>query len=229
MDTLSLFNGCQEFKIGDEILHFVSFHEGSKKIVYWEHEKSYGENTDTCKHMSISHLSFDILKELCIWDKLTPEDQERHGNGGQKRIQEIKERTSEGTGKKRVEKHPNVPEELTCITCNKTQKIVKSVLVARVEKQEISLEDYIKGFQCQACNPTKGRKANPKYAHLPKELVCKCGNKVATSAGAIVAKAEKLKITPEEVVKQYVCQTCNPTKGRKKGKKGNKGKRKKIV
>ena len=72
----------------------------------------------------------------------------------------------------------------------------------------------------------RGRRADPKYAHLPKELVCACGNKVATSPSQIVQRAKQKKVTPEEIVKNYQCQTCNPTKGRKKGQKIKRGKKK---
>jgi len=113
------------------------------------------------------------------------------------------------------------PTELVC-KCGAKISVSPSILNKRIEKLGITLEKYVKGYQCQKCHPTKGRKSNPDNAHLPKELVCKCGKQVKSSPSAIIAAAGRKKITPEEYVKKYRCQTCCPTKGRHKKGKGKK-------
>ena len=211
-----------EFEVDGKTLYFVRYHEKSKRIIYWERNKEYGSNVDTCKHMPISQLSSDTLKELKIWDELTEKDRSAYEKAAEVERVRVSEKM-ENARRGRKNRFPNIPDEMTCKTCGKVQKVQRSVTAAKIEKLGVLLDDYLKEWECQKCHPTKGRKANPEFAHLPKELVCKCGNKVSTSPSAIVAKAKKLKITPEEVVEQYQCQTCNPTKGR--GKRGKRGKK----
>jgi hypothetical protein len=129
----------------------------------------------------------------------------------------------------RRKKYENVPKELTCVQCKCTIEITPSVLAKKVEKLDIKakeagkpgilLVDYISDFHCKRCRPpVKGRKANPALAHLPTELVCGCGNKISVTPSYIVQRAKIKNITPEELVKNYKCQVCNPTKGKGKRK-----------
>jgi hypothetical protein len=90
------------------------------------------------------------------------------------------------------------------ILVNKVEKIAK-------QKQIIfTVEDYIKSFVCQKCHCTKGRKPNPEFANLPKELICACGKKASTNAYQLKAKAKKNNTTIDEIIKNYRCQTCCP-------------------
>jgi len=155
------------------------------------------------------------LEAAGIWKKLGKKAQ-------QEVIDDIESRKNavnthmEKMRKGRKKKYPNFPRELECVKCHAKVPTPPGVLAGRLEKLDLTLEKYLEKYQCQKCNPTKGRKANPKYAHLPKELVCKCGKKVKAQPSNIVKAAEKRGITPEKYIKQYQCQTCNPTKGRRK-------------
>ena len=62
----------------------------------------------------------------------------------------------------------------------------------------------------------RGRRPRSEYANLPYQLVCSCGKTVRTQPSQIVERAAKKNISPEEFIKQYRCQKCKPTKGKRK-------------
>lgn len=166
------------------------------------------------------------LKEVEVWNQLNQKMQDELTSYESNHTQNLQQRMNHARGKRR-ERFVGVPREAVCCKCGKKQPLSPANIIKRADKAGRSIENWIKEFQCQNCNGTKGRKANPKYAHLPKELVCACGNKVKTNSTAIISAAERRKITPEEYVKQYKCQVCCPSKGRhkrisKKGKGKNK-------
>jgi len=116
----------------------------------------------------------------------------------------------------------NIPTELTCIQCKAVIKSSLSVMAKRIERLGITAKEFTKQFRCQKCHPTKGRKSNPKYAHLPKEIACcKCGVIMKCAPSQIVQRAKSKKMTPEKFMKQYACQKCVCTKGRGRKKKDN--------
>lgn len=115
-----------------------------------------------------------------------------------------------------------IPKELTCRKCGSKTQSAPSNTHARAEAKGITVEEFLKQFVCQICEPRKrgrpagcGKKPNPEYANVPKELVCKCGNKVAVAQSALVKRANDKGMTVEAFVGQYKCQICHPTKGRK--------------
>lgn len=112
--------------------------------------------------------------------------------------------------------------ELKC-ACGKIVTYPASVVVKIIEKKKLTLEEYIKGYSCRKCSPCSsfGRKKNHNLP--PKvELKCKCGASVTYPASVVAKTIEKKKLTLEEYISDYHCQTCRPSKGRKKGKKGKK-------
>jgi hypothetical protein len=204
-----------------EELYFVKLLE-NRHIFAWESRYQDGGFSHYARRIPLSQVPIETLKQINIWDNLT--------DGEKSELQRLEEGEVQGTHahmekmrRRRRMKYEGVPREVVCCGCGLKQKMAPAQIVKRAEKEVRSIENWVKEFRCQKCNPVKrGRKADPKYAHLPKELVCKCGNKVNTSPSAIVTRAKKLGITPEEVVNQYVCQKCAPTKGRHKRKKSKK-------
>lgn len=65
----------------------------------------------------------------------------------------------------------------------------------------------------------KKPRRNLKAIDLPEMLVCqKCGAEQKLNKPYVVAKADKLGISVEDVVSGFECQKCTPTKGRKSSK-----------
>ena len=60
-------------------------------------------------------------------------------------------------GRKKNPRFEGVPNELTC-KCGKVVKTSPYQLVERADKKGMTVELFIEQFQCQKCNPTKGRK-----------------------------------------------------------------------
>jgi len=204
-----------ETKSGREY-HFIEFRKSHLHV--WKNGRgtSMGDGLVPVKDVSIA-----TLKKLVVWSKLPKTTQTE--------LTELEEaekiapvlRMAHARKHKR-NKYEGIPREVTCCKCGTKQSINPAYIVKRVDKLFTTVEKWCANYECRKCNPTpRGRKANPKYAHLPKELVCKCGNKVKTSATAIVGAAERRKITPEEYVEKYVCQSCHKTKGLGRGRTAN--------
>lgn len=198
---------------------FVSLEKPDVMIV----RKHWNENGLHCSQLGllrVHSVDIEVLKRYDIWPKLSTETQKSIENmtmAEKEAVNNLLEKARAG----RKQKYPNVPRELECITCHKKVSIPPSVLVARVEKiaktkgSTYIMDDYIKVFQCTKCVPVaRGRKANPLYAHLPKELVCKCGKRVSTNSTALAKAAGKKKITIEKYIESYRCQSCFPTRGK---------------
>lgn len=90
-------------------------------------------------------------------------------------------------------------------------------LPAKIKKEIIGVHEETKAERKERmAHARKQRKK--KYEGLPKELVCKCGKKVTANWSILNKKADKLGIPAVELAEKYLCQSCNPTKGRKKKK-----------
>jgi len=196
--------------------HFIEFRKPHLHV--WEDKKGNGISNGL---VPVKDVSIGTLKELVVWPKLSKDTQAE--------LTEIEEaekiapvlRMAHARKHKR-NKYEGIPREVTCCKCSSKQSINPAYVIKRADKLFTTVEKWCANYECRKCNPTpRGRKANPKYAHLPKELVCKCGNKVKTSATAIVGAAKRRKTTPEEYVEKYECQSCHKTKGLGRRRKAN--------
>jgi hypothetical protein len=185
-----------------------------------------GEHYEFFYHLKVHDVDVDNLKFLGVWDKLSKDLQERLIKGDIEQEVAVNEHM-EHMRKHRRNKYPNVPHEVTCKNCGVVQKMAPGMIVARAEKIAkekkiiFTAEDYIKAFVCQKCHSTKGRK--PTNNLPPKvELKCKCGKTILYPAAVALKFASKKGLTVEKYISTYQCQTCNPTKWRKKGQKRGK-------
>ena len=180
-------------------------------------------NSDSMYPLVITPFQVPIndLKSMHIWDQLSDSLQkDLH-----KQMEEDKTENNLKMAKARQnrrKKYPDMPREYECINCHIKQAIHPAVVSKRLEKNGILLDDFIKDFHCQKCRPSKrGRQASMSkqaiyFKTLPAMLVCKCGRKIKANYSYLTKKAEKLGVTMDSLVKGYICQRCNPTKGRKK-------------
>ena len=203
-------------------LHYSSFHFPCH-LICWEVMRDNGTSgTAICRPVHVKDVNDETLKLFGIWDQLSSEYQDAVTNFGKSVEQaERNERQAviERLGKARSArqpKYPNIPKELTCISCGGIVQQAPSKTASICRNKDILLVDYIKGFQCSECNPSvRGRQAKRSYEGIPDQLVCKCGKVQKYHQSAIIATAKRKGITIEELIKSYQCQTCNPTKGRK--------------
>lgn len=248
---------------------FVKIHSPSV-LMCWERMRSEnGMEAERLGGLEVRSVDIDTLKFLKVWDELTEEMKKEVTEELTKETQAVHERMEKkgcrqkysnvpreltctkcsskvviqpGLLVKRVEKVAadkgiiftvedylkqyickkcgkgdrvaNIPQKLTC-SCGKEISVVPSILIKRVGKLGVTLENYIKNFKCQVCMPTKGKKSTGKKI-IPIELICKCGNTVIYPSSVIKKNAEKKGMTECEYVKGYVCQSCHSTKGRHK-------------
>jgi hypothetical protein len=87
--------------------------------------------------------------------------------------------------------------------------------VTKAQEADIKAqEEIVTAQKDKMAHARKQRKTRDKS--LPKEMICKCGKKVVANWTILNKKADKLGIPAVDLAKNYVCQSCKPTKGRKK-------------
>lgn len=183
----------------------------------WELGSKEGCKTGVLGGLDVRDVDIDTLEKLKVWEQLSDVVKSDIVNGTTSKTQKVREIMDKvRCGRKR--KYPNLPTELTCISCGAVTKVVPSILAGRIESMKhknalYTASDYIKTYTCKKCKGINSKSTAKEY---PAELVCKCGNKVALNIPQLKKKAEKLNISMQEAIDTYKCQTCCPTKGRKK-------------
>jgi hypothetical protein len=190
----------------------------STKALVWEKFKNEdGWNKETCTCLDIHYIPTDTLKSLKIWDTLNAETQAsviEAQSKDEEMINALEESCRKGR-KGRKSKLTGFPKIITCVQCHSEVKVCPSVLNKKLEKIGKTIEEYIKDYHCTTCVPVrKGRVSSGKCKSV--DLVCKCGNKVSYPLNLAQKMADKKGKILEAFVNEYVCQVCNPTKGRQK-------------
>ena len=207
-----------EFEIDNVAYYFIRMLK-SNRLLCW---KTMASQCDSWSGRGVSvharKVGKDNLQFLKLWDSIPKDDQQKIEAAQEEIVINVVNKMAKARAA-RKKKYENIPKEITCSNCNKVQKMNPGIIAKKIEKLNVLLDDYLKNFQCQKCNPTKGRKANPKYKDMPEELICKCGASVKANYTYLSKKAEAKKITLDDLIKSYQCQKCHPTKGRKKGQK----------
>jgi len=226
--TEVMFDDYSEFMDRDgKKYYFVKFIK-PRNLLAWDYVRKDGVNISGCQGVRVENVHMNVLKELKIWEQLTPEMQKTVEAQVFIANNEVQERMEKArAARKGKEELIGVPREVTCCKCGETQQVAPRQILLRSGKAFKSVEDWCKEYQCQKCNPTKGRKgrkANPLYATLPSELNCckGCGAKMAIQPSSLIQRAKQKGKTIEEFIASWACQTCVPTKGRKKGAKNKK-------
>jgi hypothetical protein len=162
--TMNLFEGYQSFVNNHGVKHyFVRFK--NNKIVCWEPVEVQGFSDSSqkaiCKVIHARTVPKDELVELSIWDDLSPELQEQIEKTTTEYREEISDKMAHARSKKR-NKFKDLPEFLKC-KCGRETKANYSYLQKKADKMVVPLQTLIDGYQCQKCNPTKGRhkRSNP--------------------------------------------------------------------
>ena len=101
-------------------------------------------------------VEVDVLKDIGVWGKLSKQVQDGIEGREKETEHEVHSRMAKARGK-RKKKYTDLPEMLTC-KCGAQVKANYSYLQKKADAKKIPLMDLVKGYQCQKCNPTKGRK-----------------------------------------------------------------------
>ena len=210
---------------------YVKMHSPTTMCV-WEHfpvkQDWKAEHIHKYGILDVKNVDVDSLKKIGVWDNLALEVQKDIVEGITQQTKDVKD-LMEKARSSRKDKYVNVPRFLYCTLCHKKTPISPGVLVKKVEKIALvkgityTLDIFLKEYACKECSPVRrGRAANPEFVNLPKFMICKCGAKVATNPNQLKKKAKKEGTTILELIKNYSCQLCTPTKlGGRKGRKAN--------
>jgi len=196
------------FKTVDGVEHYFVKYIKPTFLLCWT--KTDRKDYD-CSGVNVRDVDVDTLKTLRVWNNLSETMQEEikvekelKTNGTQESITDVK--------KGRRKKYPDIPKEITCISCKNVIQIPPSVTAKKLEKMDSTIEKYVEVYECSKCNPPKrGRQKDPNNA--PQEMVCKCGNKVTYLMNHIKKVAEKKGKSVEEFINGYECKKCNPPLG----------------
>lgn len=116
------------------------------KLFCWEKTKEYSQNILT-KHFLLAHdLPIKTLKEIDIWDQLSSKTKKEI-----QKVEKEREDAKPRRGRKPDPRYVDVPREIHCSVCNKTHTIGPGILLKRVEKLGVKLEQYIAEYRCRKC------------------------------------------------------------------------------
>ena len=219
MDTVSAFEDLAKFRDrnGQEY-YFIELIKPDILKVWKDNNSKFGWHTGQIGGVKLNTLDREVLEELNVWEELSDELKSDIKGAQEFREQQIKDRMSKARQARKA-KYPNIPREITCTKCGTVKKVTPSTIAKRVEAAGILLDDYLKVFECNKCNPRKRGKKAKDYGDVPKQLVCSCGKVTKYHPTALINMAKKKGISVKKLVKDYRCQKCKPTKGRKKKKK----------
>lgn len=135
--------------------HFVKTIK--QHIMVWK-EKRDRRDEYICDKLNLSVVNKDILAEAGIWDSLSDGIKELIVQTHEETKAERKEKMAHAR-KKRKKKYDfsHLPEFLTC-KCGKEVKANYYYLQKKADDKKVPLDDLVKGYVCQSCCPTKGRK-----------------------------------------------------------------------
>jgi hypothetical protein len=192
----------------------------------WQLIDKFGDHIHIAKAIPIVILNKSILEDLGVWALLSEEWKSKVGvrqTIAGENSETNQDENEDGSERKQRKSYKDIPEQITCVQCKQPISINKSQVAKQLETLNVSIETYQKEFKCSVCKPRRrGRQPNPVLSTIPKEMVCtKCKAVVKTVPAQTKIRYEKMGLTLEQFIKQFVCQKCNPTKGRGKGRKPN--------
>lgn len=200
------------FKTTDGIEHYFVKYINPTFLLCWTKTNYEDYN---CNGINVRDIDVDTLKTLRVWDNLPETMQEEIKVGEASKKNGAQEKMAHARSGRR-QKYPNIPKEITCISCKNVIQIPPSITAKKLEKMDSTIEKYVEVYECtKCCPPKRGRQKNP--ANIPTEMVCSCGKKVTYPLSHIKRVAETKGKSVEEFIKEYECKSCNPPlKGRKK-------------
>ena len=200
------------FKTTDGTSHyFVKLH--NRSVFCWTENPNSTRGTYDydSEFMDVTKLNKEDLISLKIWDDIPKKIQKEVLDQVEIQKQLIAEKVERmQKGRKKRYNFDGLPQILTC-SCGKTAKPNYYTLSKLADEKIIPLSDLIKNYRCRKC---KSQDKIP--TNFPEFMECKCGNKVKTNYYYLKTKAQKMGISIDNLIANYQCQKCNPTKGHKK-------------
>lgn len=130
--------------------------EDNGVVCHLIHKRSQGDIESSIVRKPFDSIPIDELKRIGAWDKLGSEKQAQLQIQKEQEKEVVAEKMAHARSKRR-NKFENLPEFLEC-KCGNKVKANYSYLQKKADEKKIPLQDLINGYQCQTCNPTKGRR-----------------------------------------------------------------------
>ena len=198
-----------------ETYSFVRFLKPDRLLVWQELDSTDGMHHDVISKLRADYVGSATLQELGVWNSLAKSMQELILDDESMHKEHIHGKMEKARSSRR-QKYPNIPRELTCTLCKKVIKTVPSALAKKLDKLDLAVEKYAETFECSVCSPKRRGREAKDYGGVPDKMVCSCGHIQNYHPSMIIKMAMKKGKTVEEFVKDYHCQSCVPSRGRKK-------------
>jgi len=123
-------------------------------LLSWEIVKEGYANEQICRGVKVNEVTMDTLKEMDVWSKLSKKTQKTVLNQENEKQAKMRARV-EAMQKGRKLKYPNIPKELVCTKCKEAVEINRYNLAKKLEKKDLTIEEYKKTYECPTCSPSK--------------------------------------------------------------------------
>jgi hypothetical protein len=151
--------------IKEETYSFVDFIAPDYLLV-WEEGKmeAGGIHHEVCKGIKVYEVAPDVLKEIKVWGKLSQEVKSKFNveEAPKEEIKPNRSKVSKRRGRKpgipKEQRYPGFPDYVNCNDCGKEQVVYHAAVAKKLKKDGITIEQYVKTYKCQKCNPTVGRR-----------------------------------------------------------------------
>ena len=112
----------------------------------------------TCQALDLNVVNEKILTDVKLWDglpaKIRDQIEKAHADTKAERVERM---AHARTKRKKKFDFSSLPDMLTC-KCGKAIKANYYYLQKKADEKKVPLDDLVKSYACQKCNPTKGRK-----------------------------------------------------------------------
>jgi len=204
-----------------------------QKVFCWDVMQ---DMSGSCKskliNIPLSNVTVASLHDLGLWDNISEIQQKRLTSN-------IELNTSIDTHKKREKRsteYDYLPRKITCIRCSDEKYIAPCVLIKQAgleglegDAEQKQLEKFLSEYRCSTCSPkSRGRKANPLYANIPRTAKCKCGKECTMNVKKLYTDYNGDMTLIQKYCDEYLCRSCNPNTGswlRGNGGKGGRGRK----
>ena len=161
MTNDELLKDLQPFSFDNKNFRFVEFMPMAQALKAWElHESLPMEGKMTLTVIDVKNVNKKILEELNVWDKINDKNKsvidkpENNIPEPKEKAPKVIKQKSDGTGKRGRKPNPlniGIPRQIVCTKCGNTINVNPNTVREKDEKMNISIDEYVETFVCNAC------------------------------------------------------------------------------
>ena len=136
--------------------YFIEF-KGRRIACWTENKNGVGSCCYNTQLLDITALDEENLKLLEIWNQLSEEVRGEITNKHEVKKKRVHAKMAHARGKRKKKfNFDGLPEFLKC-KCGREVKANYYYLQKKADAKKVPLQTLVDSYQCQTCNPTKGR------------------------------------------------------------------------